>query len=385
MKCLYLTTEFLPGPGGIGVHSHQIIEQLKKQYDWDFKVILTQLDNSSLYDFDKFKKGYHADILLLKKSPSIIKLFINLVSLLITAVKYNPSIIISSGRHATWFGAFIKLFLRKKLVTFAHGSEFGTKDPKEKKINKYSYSYSNLIISVSKYTLNYIKTKTNINCKNITVINNGANQKTFFKLNFAEKEKFIVRNKLKEKKIIITLGNISKRKGQWVVINAMPEILKKNPNAYYYCIGNPTEKDDFLKLAKKLNVQNRVVFLVAISNTEVVKWLNISKIFLMTSTHTKDGDFEGFGIAVIEAALCGIPAIVTKGNNGVIESIVEGKTGFGVKEKSHLEVAEKVNFFLENSVICKKMGENARKRAIEKYTWEIKTREIYKAIQSIYF
>ena len=47
MKCLYLTTEFPPGPGGIGVHSYEIIEQLRKEHNWDFKIILTQLDNSS--------------------------------------------------------------------------------------------------------------------------------------------------------------------------------------------------------------------------------------------------------------------------------------------------------------------------------------------------
>ena len=383
MKCLYITTEFLPGPGGIGVHSHQIIEQLKKQYEWDFKVVLTQLDNSSLDELKKFKKVYHSDILLLKKSPSTTKLISNLISLLIISRKYNPEIIISSGRHATWFGAFLKLFIRKKLVTFAHGSEFGTKNPKEKKINKYSYSYSNLIISVSKYTLNFIKTKTNINCKNTVVIQNGANQNLFFKLDNHQKEKFRLKNNLVDKKIIITLGNISERKGQWVVINAMPEILRKNPNTYYYCIGNPSQKAKFLKLSEKLNVQNRVIFTGALPVSEVVNWLNYADAFLMTSTHTQKGDFEGFGISVIEAALCGTPAIVSKGNNGVIESIVDKETGFGITEKSHLEVAEKVNFLLENSVICKKMGENARKRAIEKYTWEIKSREIYKAIQNI--
>ena len=383
MKCLYLTTEFPPGPGGIGVHSYEIIEQLRKEHNWDFKIILTQLDNSSFSELEKFKKTYKPNILLLKKSPTLIKLTLNLINILILAIKYSPNLIISSGRHATWFAAFLKFFTRKKLITFAHGSEFGTTNLREIKINKYSYSYSNLIVSVSKYTLDYINTKTKISTKNTIVIQNGANQNLFFKMDVYQKEKFRLKNNLAGKKIITTLGNVSDRKGQWVVINAMPEILKKNPNVYYYCIGNPTKKDDFLKLAKKLNVQNRVVFLGAISNAEVVQWLNISEIFLMTSTHTIDGDFEGFGIAVIEAALCGIPAIVTKGNNGVIESIVENETGFGITEKNHSEVAEKVNFLLENSAFCKKMGENARKRAIEKYTWEIKSMEIYKAIINI--
>ena len=39
--------------------------------------------------------------------------------------------------------------------------------------------------------------------------------------------------------------------------------------------------------------------------------------YICYDKYTKKGDFDGFGIAVIEAALCGKPAIVSKGNNGV--------------------------------------------------------------------
>lgn len=383
MKCLFFTTEFPPGPGGIGVHAFQIIEHLKKQYKWDFKIVLTQLDNSSLKDLENFKKVYHTHISLLNKSPSIIKLFINLKSVLIIAIKYNPSIIISSGKHATWFAAFLKFFTRKKLVTFAHGSEFGTKNIREQKINNYSYSYADLLISVSQYTLNYIKTQTDIKCNNSIVIHNGANHDIFKIIDKNTTQNFLIKNNLNDKKILLTIGNVSERKGQWVVINAMPEILKKNPNVFYYCIGKPTQKNEFLQLAKKLNVQNRVVFTGALSNSEIVKWLNISKIFLMTSTHTPTGDFEGFGISVIEAALCGTPAIVTEGNNGVIESIIDNETGYGISEKSFSELAEKVNYLFENPDLCKLMGKKSRERALSKFTWEIKSKEIYQAIKNI--
>ena len=374
MKCLFLTTEFSPGPGGIGVHAFQVIEQLRKQYDWRFKIILTQLDNSSLKDFENFKKSYQSEIVLLKKSPNLFKLISNLIKDVYFLIKFNPEIIISSGRHATWFASFIKLFCRKKLITFCHGSEFGTKKVKEQRINNYAYSYADLLISVSNYTLNYIKTQTNIKCNNSIVIHNGANHDIFKIIDDKTKQNFLIKNNLIDKKILLTIGNISERKGQWVVINAMPEILKNNTNVFYYCIGNPTQKNEFLQLAKKLNVQDRVVFTGKLSNSEIVKWLNISKIFLMTSTHTSTGDFEGFGISVIEAALCSTPAIVTEGNNGVIESIINKETGYAVPEKRFSELAEKVNYLLENPDVCELMGKKSRERALSKFTWEIKTK-----------
>ena len=384
IKCLFLTTEFPPGPGGIGIHSFYIIKEMKRQYNWDFNIVLTQLDNASAKEMDLFKEKYLFPIFLLKKSPNIFRLIINIFVLFIHALKYNPNVIISSGKHATWFAAILKFFSRKKLISFGHGSEFGTKIAKEIKINKLSYSFSDLIISVSHYTLNFINNQTDVKVKKHVVVSNGADDHQFFKIDSNLVNIFKKKNGLTNRRIITTVGNVSERKGQWVTIKAMPHILKSFPNTYYYCIGNDSQKKKYMTLAKKLNVYDNIVFTGKKSIEELNIWLNCSDIFIMTSTHTSKGDFEGFGIAVIEAALCGVPAIVSKGNNGVIESIEEDKTGFGVEEKNYKEVAEKVNFLLTNDKLRELMGENARKRAIKSYTWKIKVKEIYKKINNLY-
>ena len=103
----------------------------------------------------------------------------------------------------------------------------------------------------------------------------------------------------------------------------------------------------------------------------------------MTSTHTKKGDFEGFGIAVIEAALCGKPAIVSKGNNGVFESISDSITGLSVKEKNSKDVANKILSLFEDESKIKRMGENALIRARKHFTWEKKVKEMYEEIISL--
>ena len=66
IKCLFLTTEFPPGPGGIGIHSFYIIKEMKRQYNWDFNIVLTQLDNASAKEMDLFKEKYLFTIFLLK-------------------------------------------------------------------------------------------------------------------------------------------------------------------------------------------------------------------------------------------------------------------------------------------------------------------------------
>ena len=64
---------------------------------------------------------------------------------------------------------------------------------------------------------------------------------------------------------------------------------------------------------------------------DMVNWLNRCDLFVMTSRTLPDGDCEGFGIAVVEAALCGKPAVVSS-QCGLIEAIEDGVTGIGVPE-----------------------------------------------------
>ena len=61
----------------------------------------------------------------------------------------------------------------------------------------------------------------------------------------------------------------------------------------------------------------------------------------MLSDHTPDGDFEGFGIAIIEANAYGIPAIGSK-NSGIEDAIVDGVTGLLIESSNTSELLESI-------------------------------------------
>ena len=105
----------------------------------------------------------------------------------------------------------------------------------------------------------------------------------------------------------------------------------------------------------------------------------------MTSSHTKDGDFEGFGISVIEAALCGIPAIVSSGEHGLSEAIQAGVTGIAIKENDSQLLASEINNLLENKNELNQLGDAAYKRAVEGFTWKIITKQINQEINNIIY
>ena len=103
---------------------------------------------------------------------------------------------------------------------------------------------------------------------------------------------------------------------------------------------------------------------------ELLLWCNACDVFAMTSVATEDGDVEGFGIAILEAALCGKPSVVTS-ESGPGEAIIEGETGYGVKEKDTAKIAEKIILLLTDEVLNKTMGEKARLNAEATGTWAI--------------
>ena len=368
-RCLFISTEFPPGPGGIGAHAYNIINILREENNWEIR-ILTNQDYASESEIQTFNASYPSKVLRLFDAPTKIKLIKKIRTIVAAYKAYKPDLIIASGKHAVWFGAFLKVIFKKPFITFSHGSEFGTTDPKEIKYNLKSYQKADLNISVSKYTDEYIKRKTKINFKKSIVVHNGADPNVFYQINEKEKAIFKEEKGLFDKNIIVTLGNVSERKGQWVVINALPKVVKEFPDTHYYCIGLKTEANKFMKIAKELSVEQNVHFLGKIDQNELKLWLNAADLFAMTSTHTKSGKFEGFGISVIEAALCGTPAIVSNGKSGVCESIINGQTGLLVKEKDEQDTAHKIiEYFKEDDILRKHLENQCVINAQNNHTW----------------
>jgi phosphatidylinositol alpha-1,6-mannosyltransferase len=207
------------------------------------------------------------------------------------------------------------------------------------------------------------------------VILNGADSDQFRILPEAEVEEFKRNFGLNGVRVILTVGNVSRRKGQDLVIKALPRILKEIPNAHYFMAGLPTIQKELQKLADTCEVNDHVHFLGKQDPWMLVRLLNSSDIFVLTSRHTNDGDFEGFGIAVLEAALCGKPAVVSAGA-GLEEAIEDGISGILVQSENEEETARAVISLLKNEDLRKRMSVAARRNAIDG-DWHKRGREYH--------
>jgi len=332
-KITIITSEFPPEPGGIGNHAYNIAKYLAIN-KYKVSVItdqrLNDRQNEILFDSNLLFK-----VVRVKKQSIRVLMYLNRIFQIFKHT-YRNEIIIASGKFPLWIVAITSLFFKKKkYIAVVHGSEVNFKKKILRKSINMSLKKFDHIIAVSNFTkslISYLK------LTNITVIPNG------FAL---PKISTIANEKIKGKPSLITVGSISERKGQRNVINALPTLIKSYPEIHYHMVGKPYKKDEFFKLAKKLNVDKYITFHGAVSDEVKIKLLQNSDIFTMLSQNTASGDVEGFGIAILEANSLGIPAIGAK-NCGIEDAILDYESGILIQNNNHSEFKKSIKNILDN-------------------------------------
>jgi phosphatidylinositol alpha-1,6-mannosyltransferase len=148
--------------------------------------------------------------------------------------------------------------------------------------------------------------------------------------------------------VLLTVGHVSYRKGQHRVIRALPELLKRFPNAHYHIVGRPIRQFDFEQLAIELDVMGHVTFHGRVEkHSDLANFYLGSDIFMLLSENQPDGDVEGFGIVALEANQFGLPVIGAKGS-GVEEAVLHCQSGYWVNGNDSLAIVEAVTFCLDN-------------------------------------
>lgn len=349
-----VSTEFPPLPGGIGRHAFDLCHELNK-LGYKLHVITNSRNSLSAFkdlEFDKTCAFEISRVTRYKFSVLTYTMRIILVLRLLNKFKFN--VVFLSGKFSLWLAPLIKFVLPDcNLIAITHGTELSGKGLGIF-LTKNGLKNANNIVSVSNYTKSLaLKLVPN---KQIIVIHNGINQKRI--------PSNLPKVKLKGSPRIITVGNISKRKGQHNVINALPNLKIIFPNIIYHIIGLPTEWDKVKSLAKELDVEDSIEYHGVVSDDYLWGSLNSSDIFVMLSEKLENGDVEGFGIAIIEANHLGLPSIGSN-NSGIVDAINNGFSGRLVPSNDPVAFCEA---FQEIIINYEKYSQNARTWS-EEFHW----------------
>ncbi|WP_304131412.1 glycosyltransferase family 4 protein [Mesonia mobilis] len=349
-KLLLVTSEFPPQPGGIGNHAWHLARSFQAN-QIDVQVISDQRSREGKEERD-FDSAQDFEVIRIPRKKLIFLSYVDRILKSFHLAKKND-IVLLSGKFSIWIGGLLSLFLKKKYVAVLHGSEVLLPSKVQRKFTDFCLQRFDRLIAVSNYTKSLID---HLNLE-VEVIPNGfeisefANQvRTLspdFKLN------------------LVTVGNVTPRKGQHNIIKALPQIKKKYPQVKYHIVGIPTTKDRLISLAENLNVEEHLVFHGRVSEEEKLDLLKQATIFMMLSEHTSAGDVEGFGIAILEGNALGLPGIGARGC-GIEDAIAHQKSGILVNHKDKEEIVDAIDTILGN---YSQFSENAIEWT-QHFTWD---------------
>jgi phosphatidyl-myo-inositol dimannoside synthase len=369
-RLLFLSREFPPGPGGIGTHAWQLSVHLAG-LGWEVSVISPQ-DYAADADIETFNAAQPFPMTRLPSGRSPVVEALHRRKVLARRIReWSPDVLVASGQRSVWLAGAVA---RGSMawVAVAHGSEFGG-GRLSRSATAWAFGRATKVVCVSQFTRRVME-GAGVRPRGVAVIPNGADAGRFHLVPSPEVEAFRAQHGLGASRVLVTVGQVTERKGQDVVIRAMPRLLHSVPDALYLIVGMPTRQAELMSLAISLGVSERVRFLGRIGSDDLVRCLNAADVFVMTSRRTAAGDCEGFGIAVVEAALCGKPAVVSD-NSGLAEAISDGETGLGVPENDSDATADALGRLLSDGVLRARMAHAALDRAHTEQTWDIRARE----------
>jgi len=387
MRLLILSSEFKPGPGGIGTHAYELAWNLVKR-GWEIWVITPQ-DYVSDEEVQAFNSHQPFKIvrLLRPSSWALAKAFYRWRVVERYIQQWQPDVLMATGLASVWLMAAMTFWHNLPWVAIGHGKEFGIPQRWSQWLTRWAYGRARGVVCVSQYSRQRMLNM-GIRPHYQKVIYNGASTDLYYQLPIETIADWREQHQLTGKRLLLSVGSITERKGYDIVIRSMPMILMQGYDVHYLIAGIPLRSEDpaweagLKRLAFDLGVADRVHFLGRVPDAELVKWYNACDIAVLTSRHSFDGDFEGYGIVIVEAALCGKTAVVSS-NGGLAEAVLHGETGLCVPEKDPEATGKAILSLLSDPLYFATLKSRAQKRASEEQSWASRTSEYVKFIQEL--
>lgn len=169
--------------------------------------------------------------------------------------------------------------------------------------------------------------------------------------------------------VVVCVSRLLPRKGQDLLIRALPKIAKRVPNVALLIVGSGPSRAKLEKLVVAQGVRNDVLITGVVPFSELPAYYAAGDVFAMPCRTRKRGfDFEGLGIVYLEASATGLPLVV--GNSGgAPDAVLDGQTGLVVDGNSLTETANSISDLLADPQRREQLGAAGRAWIEAEWQW----------------
>lgn len=165
--------------------------------------------------------------------------------------------------------------------------------------------------------------------------------------------------------ILVTLGRLVRRKGVgWFIEQVVPRLP---PATWYLVAGAGPEQRTIERALLALPAGHRVRLLGAVDEAQKTILLDAADLFVQPNVPV-ERDVEGFGIAVLEAGLRGLP-VIASALEGLVDAVVEGENGWLVPPGDAQGFADVIGQRLSDRDALRASGERGRRYVRDRFSW----------------
>ncbi len=342
MKILFISRAFPPVTGGIENHNHALSVWLPK-----FAMVKTLANHSG------------------KKALPI---FFPYALLRVLCTFHAYDVLLLGDGVLGVVGYLAKFFYPKKIVvSVVHGLDLTYSNAFYQKLWLGVFlPRLDGFIAVSQET-RARATEKGLNKEDITVIPNGIDPTMLSSTGSRTDLANLLNTSLKDRKILLTTGRLVKRKGAlWFIRNVLGQL----PKDTLYILAGAGPQESAIRMAlEETGLSPQVRLLGRVTDEERNLLLHTADIFIQPNIHVM-GDMEGFGIAAIEATVCGLPVVAAR-LEGLIDAITDHENGILVTSENADEFYQAVSSLLTNDATRLALGMRAARYTREHFHWNV--------------
>jgi len=278
------------------------------------------------------------------------------------------------GCDRVWFGATAPLALMapqlglERAVSCSHGHELGwAKLPGARQLLQRMASGLDVITCLSNYTM--AKLARTLPGTSLAHLPSGVDTHVFH----PEAGHGAVRERhgLVSRPVVVCVSRLVPRKGQELLIRALPLVQQRIPDAALLVVGGGPLLARLRSLVVELGLQADVVLTGEVPWEELPAHYAAGDVFAMPCRDRLRGlEVEGLGLVFLEAAATGLPVVAGR-SGGSPDTVLDGVTGYLVDGSSVAEVAQRVGDLLADPAGAREMGRAGRAWMEADWRWDV--------------
>ena len=178
---------------------------------------------------------------------------------------------------------------------------------------------------------------------------------------------------------LLSVGRQVKRKGSaWCIEHVLPLLPGR---VHYAIVGTGPEDEAIRETAKNAGLAERVHQLGRVSEEDLSRTLRSAHLFVMPNVPVP-GDMEGFGVVMLEAGLCGLPAVAAN-LEGVADVITEGENGHLVAPLHPVAFARAIEPYLHDAAQLHSLSERAAALVRSRFAWPAVADQLVETLEQV--